>query len=187
MFMNRPTVIFGVSACLFGCGGPCFTPAECLKEDLATISSNAPMKDRFAALTEAAKNSFVLGRTNDARTYATEALTLAPSLKGNWNYGNAIHDGNMVLGRIALSEGRKTEAIRYLHAAGDTPGSPQLATFGPNMSLAKDLLEHGERDVVLEYFEQCRKFWKNGGPKLYVWTLDVKNGAMPHFDSQLTY
>jgi len=28
------------------------------------------------------------------------------------------------------------------------------------MTLAKDLLEKGERDVVLEYFMLCRKFWK---------------------------
>jgi len=32
--------------------------------------------------------------------------------------------------------------------------------FGPNVSLAKDLIEKGERDTVVEYFEACRKFWK---------------------------
>jgi len=33
-------------------------------------------------------------------------------------------------------------------------------SFGPNVSLAKDLLEKGERDTVVEYFEACKKFWK---------------------------
>ncbi len=49
---------------------------------------------------------------------------------------------------------------KYLIAAGKSPGSPQMDSFGPNMTLAKDLLEKGERDAVLEYFMRCRKFWK---------------------------
>jgi hypothetical protein len=31
------------------------------------------------------------------------------------------------------------------------------------MSLAKELLENGQREPVLQYFELCRKFWKSGG------------------------
>ena len=40
------------------------------------------------------------------------------------------------------------------------PGSPQLNSFGPIMSLAEELLEQGEPDTVLEFFAECRKFWK---------------------------
>ena len=43
-----------------------------------------------------------------------------------------------------MDEGRIEEAKRHLLAAGRSSGSPVLGSFGPNMSLAKDLLEkHG--------------------------------------------
>ena len=51
-------------------------------------------------------------------------------------------------------------------AAGATPGSPQLDSFGPNMTLAKELLEKGQPDVVLHYFALCKNFWEDGRPLL---------------------
>ena len=61
--------------------------------------------------------------------------------------------------KLALQAGDVEEAKRRLLAAGKTSGSPALRSFGPNMALAEKLLEKGERDVVLEYFELCKKFW----------------------------
>ena len=55
------------------------------------------------------------------------------------------------------------------------------------MSLAKDLLEKGERDVVLEYFEACRKFWKMGEDDLDKWSKEVKAGTIPDFGANLVY
>ncbi|MGO8838707.1 MAG: tetratricopeptide repeat protein [Limisphaerales bacterium] len=144
-------------------------------------------ENRFYALDDAAKDSFNAGRIEDARKYATELLALAPSHPGNWNYGNAIQDGNLVLGRIALSEGQVEEAGRCLLEAGRSPGSPQMDSFGPNMSLAKDLLERGEKDTVLQYFELCRKFWKMDNGKLDLWSREVKAGQIPDFGANLVY
>jgi len=126
-------------------------------------------------------------RTRDARKYAQELLALAPKYQKDWNYGNAVQDGNLVLGRIALKEGRTDEAKRRLLEAGKSPGSPQMDSFGPNMSLARDLLEKGERDVVLQYFDLCRKFWEMGKGDLDRWTEDVKAGRMPNFGANLIY
>lgn len=92
-----------------------------------------------------------------------------------------MHDGNFVLGRIAVQEGQIDEAKRYLLEAGKSTGSPVLNTFGPNMSLARDLLLNGERETVLQYFELCGKFWSNGTERLALWTEDVKAGRMPDF------
>lgn len=104
--------------------------------------------ERFYALEDAAKESFNQGKIDDARRIATEQLKIAPKFKENWNYGNAIHSSHVVLGRIALTEGKKKEAIEHLFLAAETPGSPQLNSFGPNLSLAHDLLKEGEREVV---------------------------------------
>ena len=71
--------------------------------------------------------------------------------------------------------------------AGQTPGSPQLNSFGPNMSLAKELAEKGETDAVIQYFDQCRKFWRMGADKLDTWTKAVKAGIVPDFGGNLLY
>jgi hypothetical protein len=55
------------------------------------------------------------------------------------------------------------------------------------MSLAKDLLSHGERDTVLDFFTLCRSFWKSGSAKLDDWTAVVRGGAMPDFGANLEY
>lgn len=136
---------------------------------------------------DAAKESFEVGKIEDARKYATELLALAQKFQGDWNYGNAIQDGNLVLGRIAARDGQIEEAKKYLLEAGKSPGSPQMNSFGPNMSLAKDLLEKGERDTVLQYFELCRKFWTMDYGKLDQWSREVKAGHIPDFGANLVY
>jgi len=55
------------------------------------------------------------------------------------------------------------------------------------MSLAKGLLESGERDAVLEYFEECRTFWKMGVGKLDEWSARVRKGEIPDFGANLRY
>ena len=55
------------------------------------------------------------------------------------------------------------------------------------MSLAKDLLEKGERDTVLEYFKLCRKFWEMERGRLDQWTQEIKSGKIPDFGANLVY
>src|SRR6188768_2707572 len=93
--------------------------------------------DRFYALRDVAKAAFETGKMDEARTSAMALLDLATQFPDDWNYGNAIHDGHMVLGRLALVDGDVAKAKRELIEAGKTPGSPQLDTFGPNVSLAR--------------------------------------------------
>jgi len=153
-------------------------------EKLAAASTE---QARFYTLREAAKGSFLSAHFEEAKNLSLELLALAPKFAKDWNYGNAIHDGNMVLGRIALRESKIDEAKAFLKAAGKTPGSPQLGSFGPNMSLAKDLLEIGERAAVLEYFSLCSKFWGFHQDYLDRWSLEVRNGQIPDFKGNLVY
>jgi predicted S18 family serine protease len=146
-------------------------------------------KERFYALDDAAKESLNIGKKDEAKAYADELATLMDKYKDDANYGNAVQDVNIVLGRLALAEGRLDEAKADLLKAGKSPGSWTMNSFGPNMSLAKELLEKGERDVVLEYFDLCRRFWSmnmNDG-KLDQWSQDVKAGKMPSFGANLEY
>jgi len=146
-----------------------------------------PGEQRFYELGPAAKSALEAGEPEKAKQYASELLESAPKFKNDWNYGNALHEGNIVLGRIALQRGDIARAKEHLLAAGQTPGSPQLDSFGPNMTLAKELLEKGERDTVLNYLQSCAKFWKMSGDKLRTWSATIKGGGTPDFGANLYY
>jgi len=142
----------------------------------------------FYLLTRMAPTALAAGDSVKAGDYAKTLLAMASDLQKDWNYGNAIHVGNLVLGEIALDAGDLKEAKRYMLQAGDTPGSPQLNSFGPNMLLARELLEKGETEVVLKYFELCQRFWEVHGPeRLEQWRADVANGRIPKFGANLIY
>jgi tetratricopeptide (TPR) repeat protein len=148
---------------------------------------NAGSERRFYELGALATAAFEAGETTKAQQYASELLLSAQKFKNDWNYGNALHEGNVVLGLIALQRADIAGAKEHLLAAGQTPGSPQLNSFGPNMTLAKGLLEKGEREVVLTYLQSCGKFWKMGADKLQAWMATVRGGGTPDFGANLQY
>ncbi|WP_146580559.1 RNA polymerase subunit sigma-24 [Neorhodopirellula pilleata] len=131
-----------------------------------------------------AATAFEAGQIDDAKKFAE--MMLVDDATG-WNRGNRIHHGNLVLGRIALTQGRIDEAKSRLLLAGKTNGSPQLNSFGPNMLLAKELLERGEKEVVLNYFELCKEFWKSPRRQLEHWIDVVKSDRIPEFGGNLAY
>ena len=143
--------------------------------------------ERFYALGRAAKNALGAGNVAKAEALANELAQLAPKYRNDWNYGNAIQDSNQVLGQIALSNGNLAEASRRLLASADSNGSPQMNSFGPNMQLAKALLEKGETDVVIEYFKRCGAFWTMGKRELASWTSAARSGKSPDFGANLDY
>jgi len=55
------------------------------------------------------------------------------------------------------------------------------------MSLAKQFLEIGGRDTVIENLDFCRKFWQVDFGKLDYWTAQVRAGEVPDFGANLTY
>jgi len=160
------------------------------QEKLAKLEQAAPSTgmERFYALSHLAKTAFDAGALNKAEDNAMELLSAAPEHQKDWNYGNAIFFGNMIIGRVALRRDKNVSLAKTsLLASAQTPGSPQLNSFGPNMSLAKDLLTAGERDTVLEFFTACRSFWKMDQGKLDAWTAIVKGGGIPDFGANLLY
>jgi len=139
---------------------------------------------RDVLLQSLAKAALAANKPQKAKEYAENILS---QNSPGWNYGNNIHHGNIILGRIALTLDDLEEAKKRLIKAGETPGSPQLNSFGPNMTLAKELLQKGEKDVVLKYLELCSKFWKSGKDRLHKWSVVVKDGKIPDFGTNLNY
>jgi len=148
-----------------------------------SLANSKGGEERESLLPAVATLALEAGETAQARGYAEEMLD--SDSQGGWNAGNLVHHGHLVLGRIALRDGDTKAAQEHLLAAGKTKGSPQLNSFGPNMTLAKELLEKGERQAVLEYFKLCGSFWKNS--KLEAWTQEVQAGKLPEFGANLEY
>jgi tetratricopeptide (TPR) repeat protein len=160
--------------------------AQVVQQIEAEFAAARTPLDRFYALGPAAKLRAAAGDMASAQAMATELLALTPNFTANWNYGNAIHDAHVVAGRVAVQRGDLAAARTHLAAAGATPGSPQLNSFGPNMTLARDLLARGERDAVLRYFDACAKFW-DAPLAMPIWRAQVRLGMTPWFGANLLY
>ncbi len=172
-----------------GIRGPGEGDPRFAEEALAHLERAYELADeslRDSLLEGLAKGAYSADRLDKAQHYAELMLQ---NTEAGWNYGNRVHHGNLILGRIALREANIDEAKSRLIAAGNTPGSPQLNSFGPNMALAKALLEIGEREVVLEYFKLCSKFWNSdrAKEKLDNWSVLSAAGRIPDFRANLDY
>ena len=155
-----------------------------LRHQTKALELSSTAEDRFYMLTDMPELALSAGRPDEAAAHANALLEMAGKFRRDWNYGNAIHDANLALGHVALAKGDVQAAKDHLLAAGRTPGSPQLGSFGPDMSLAKALLEKGERDAVIEYLKLCGKFWKMGRERLKLWTKTLQSGGTPTFDER---
>ena len=136
-----------------------------------------------------ARLAYRLGKLAYAEQRALELLRRAEPMRGpaDFGYGNAIHQGHLILGSIALARGDRPEAARQLVAAAVTPGSPHLATLGPGMGLARDLLGCGERSAVLSYLTLCQPLWPPGRDLLEYWSWEIRQGRTPDFGDNLGY
>lgn len=157
---------------------PARSSADALEAELA--ASDDPVRS-FHLMVRLCTEALREGKAERAAAVAQEVLAFAPRFEQEWIHGSAIHDAHQVLGVLALQDNDVRGAVAHLLEAGNTQGSPQLSSFGPEMGLAKRLLEQGERAAVLEYLRRCRRFWKMGAALLDAWTQDVAEGRLPNF------
>src|SRR5438552_7013479 len=142
---------------------------------------------RFVGLQDAARRDISRQRYTQAEVKAAELLALAEQFPHDWDYGNAVHHGHLILGRVALVRGDVGRACRELVAAGHTPGSPQLNSFGPNCQLALELLTMGQVAPVLEFLPLCAAFWNPRVSRAAAWSDQIRSGATPDFGPNLVY
>jgi hypothetical protein len=165
-----------------------------VNEKESRLLPNSTLIERFSILRNLAPAALAAGDSKKAEKYALELQALGREIKETSSYdtripSSATHVSNIVLGLIALQEGNITKAKEYLLAAAQFSGGadPSLVTFGPNMLLAKKLIERGERETVIQYLERCAKFWEMEKGRLENWKNIVKNGGMPDFGASVLY
>jgi len=145
-------------------------------ERAAALSDDAA---RFDLLGDLAGAAFAAGQPVLAKQYAEKNPAQNAPRPTTRKPGNLIHEAHVTLGHVALAAGDVATAKAELLEAGKTPGSPQLNSFGPDMTLAAALLERGERDVVVAYFDLCERFWDMGKDELDVWRAQLARGETP--------
>jgi hypothetical protein len=119
-----------------------------------------PVRFRFYRVTsELATRAYRSGNWLQTRSLALESLDLAERFPTDWSYGNAIHNSHQLLGLLALKDKDIPSAVSHLIEAGNSPGSPQLDSFGPRMVLAAELVRRGQIGPVLRYLDSIGKFY----------------------------
>lgn len=148
---------------------------------LSELEKATTEQEVFYAIAQAAFGAYDLERFLQAETIAQRALEVAQSFQEDWNYGNAMFAGHTVRGLLALRRGDVEQAVQALQASAENAGSPQLASFGPTMRLAKQLLELGKKEEVIAFLHQCLSFWTMGNTWVEVWEKKIRRGKVPNF------
>jgi Domain of Unknown Function with PDB structure (DUF3857)/Domain of Unknown Function with PDB structure (DUF3858)/Transglutaminase-like superfamily len=139
-----------------------------------------------------AKIAFELKNYDRAKSLATELILDYGQDAGDYSYDDATHIGNIILGRIALSENNLAKAKEYLLIAIRAPlrkDKNNLAKI--DTALAKEIFQKGEKETVSEYFKLCENLWSlKNYTTLYadeikalkLWQEEIKQGKTPTFD-----
>ncbi|MBX3288518.1 MAG: hypothetical protein KF855_04155 [Acidobacteria bacterium] len=151
----------------------------------------ADLLDRQRALETSAIEAFERRDFEEAEEQIIESLSLSRKLASHSKAievkrGHTEHVTSVILGLIELEKGGTAKAAEYLLTAGRiSVPSPVLMTFGPDMLLAKRLLEKGERETVLKYLEDCAVFWQEENGRLAAWKQTIEEGGIPDFKYNL--
>lgn len=164
-------------------GAPSAQPDRALAEQALAaydeVMTEGNQEEADYTLAEAAQAALMAGHDQKARDYATRLLQRAEPPAEKNQHGYAIHEGNRILGQLALRSGDVETAKQHLLRAAATPGSPSLNTFGPSLTLASDLLAKGERDAVVAYLELCSRFWEGRSEAIARWISEIRAGRSP--------
>lgn len=140
-------------------------------------------EQKFQVLIELARGSFSAGSVAKSEEYVKKLLDEAGGFTSHWRYGEAMHTADTIRGHLAFMRGKTDEAKEMLLASARVPPSPRLVAWGPEFSLASDLMAKGEKAAVAEYLELVGKFWRREAV-LERWKKDMAEGRNPDFGSR---
>ena len=123
---------------------------DALEDALLTMEDNANALRRHTLL-YLARLCFDVGDSKKASDYATRMLKMAEG-ESQAVLSGELHKGHLILGRLALRSGDVEQARSRLLSAGESGG---WSPFGTDMSLARELLANGDRQVVSDYLQLC--------------------------------
>ena len=122
-----------------------------------------------------------------SKAYAQDAVTLARRLPNHPDQPDALFAATIALGANAFRDGDRQTAVRHMLAAADVPPSTSGRVVSPilNFSIASEmtliggLLKYGERDTVIDYFEQSAATRPADRERLLAAATAIRNGKQP--------
>ena len=120
-----------------------------------------------------------------ARQYANEALELAMRRPDDRDSADAVFAATMALGANAFREGNRRAAIRHMLDAADAPASFSRRTGSMVLGLSLErrliggLLQAGERETVIDYFERSARRRPADRERLLAAATAIRNGKQP--------
>jgi len=134
--------------------------------------------ERLKLLRRQMEEAFWRKKMDEAELKARELLVMTTQSTNDPESGNAIFFANLSLGDAALRRGDKREAARYLLAASDAPPTDRLRYGYIDMTLARQLVDWGEREAVAQFLERCARF-NQRGKDLAEWAAQIRKGINP--------
>lgn len=126
----------------------------------------------------------ILSARFDTDEIAIRNINAYEKLAATLNFeGDAKHQVNIARGWLELRRNNEERAIHYLIESTKTKGSPVLGSFGPDMTLIRELYERGRKDAVLKYLEKIKSFWKTSDAleNINIWKIMIKNDCPIQF------
>jgi TolA-binding protein len=134
--------------------------------------------DQMRLLRGQMEEAFWDGKMDEAESKARELLSLAARSANDPEYGDAIFFANLSLGHVMLRRGEKRQAARYLLAASNAPPTDYLRHESIDMTLARQLVDWGEREAVAQFLDRCAQF-NYRGKDLIEWSAQIRKGINP--------
>lgn len=150
-------------------------------------------RDRKELLKTLSKVGLELKQYDRTRAFATELILDFGDDPYEFGYEEAVHKGNIVLGRIALAENDIAKAKEHLLIAIKATLRSEFVWLSEiDLDLARELLAKGEKDAVVEYLRLCLSLrerdkeaeerYKSEISALKSWQEQIKTGKVPSLD-----
>jgi hypothetical protein len=141
---------------------------------------------RYLRIANVGWTAFLSGDCAKARYYANLSLETGKQLGYEIESAQCTHDAQVLLGCVCLVEDDIKGAKAHLLAAAPIKMRDTLDSVRPNMTLAKALLDRGQKGVVLQFLGSCSDFaegrsWKNGVATVKKWIAAIHKGRIPRF------
>ncbi|MDD5092126.1 MAG: thioredoxin family protein, partial [Candidatus Wallbacteria bacterium] len=118
-------------------------------------------EDRYYSIDKLIKTAYLAGLSAEVLAMCPEQLSLAERFgPKNWNYGNAVFNANHYQGLLAFDRGDFKTACEFLIKSGEAPASPQLESYGPDLSLARKLAQSHPEQVKL-FLRKITNYWSD--------------------------
>lgn len=162
------------------------TPEERLLQLEDMMAKQPDLRSTYLPM--AARCALEAGQLEKAETFAKELLRSAEAAPSAARSSVSVHAAHILLGSVALQRTHDVATAKTeLLAASRITSFVEIAKFGPNMSLARDLLASGEQATVLEYLRSFHNLSPEATAKLAGWIKLIQAGAIPDFGANLIF